>query len=218
MGQERELKLGLTEVEARRLEARLGPPDRVTRQRNHYFDTRDGALRRAHCGLRLRCEDEQRYLLTVKGPSRSIAGLVERFEAERESTPDEATAWLAHGIDLTQTRLALPPQLAALAGEMRCVRLGALENERRSWGLPGTALTLEIDRTHHADGTLDCELELEFDAIAGTDAAALAWVRRLLADARVPWRPQSRGKLQRFLERRDAGEPGAPDARGPSGR
>jgi inorganic triphosphatase YgiF len=216
MGEERELKLALTEAQARRLEARLGPPDRVTRQRNHYFDTPDGELRRTRCGLRLRSEDDRRYLLTLKGPSRAVAGLVERFEAERDATRDEADAWLAHGIDLARARLALPPQLAASAGAMHCVRLGALENERRSWRLPGGALEIEIDRTRHADGTLDCELELEFDATKGPDDTALAWVRRLLADAGVPWRPQTRGKLQRFLERRDANEPRDPGASGPS--
>jgi len=217
MGEERELKLALTEAQARRLETRLGPPDRVTRQRNHYFDTPDGALRRARCGLRLRGEDDRRYLLTLKGPSRTVAGLVERFEAERELTRAEADALLAGGVDLTQTRLALPPELAAHGGGMRCAQLGALENERRSWRLPASALVLEIDRTHHADGTLDCELELEFDAQAGPDAAALAWVRRLLVDASVPWRPQTRGKLQRFLERRDASDPSGPDGPGARG-
>jgi inorganic triphosphatase YgiF len=216
MGEERELKLALTEAQAQRLETRLGPPDRVTLQRNHYFDTPAGALRRARCGLRLRCEDDRRYLLTLKGPSRTVAGLVERFEAERELTRDEADALLAHGIDLAQARLALPPQLEAHGGGMRCVHLGALENERRSWRMPASALVIEIDRTRHADGTLECELELELDAQAGPDAAALARVRRLLADAAVPWRPQTRGKLRRFLERRDASDPQPPGARGTS--
>ncbi len=213
MGEERELKLALTETQARRLEQRLGPPDRVTRQLNHYFDTPDGALRRAQCGLRLRSEDDQRYLLTLKGPSRSDAGLVERFEAECELTRDEAGALLADGIDVARTRLALPQPLATHAGGMHCVQLGALENERRSWQLSAFGLVLEIDRTRHADGTLECELELEFDAPAGSEAAALAWVRRQLADAGVPWRPQTRSKLQRFLERRDAREPQPPGAR-----
>lgn len=63
---ETELKLLLPDEAAwERVRAALGP-GRVVRQVNHFFDRADGALRAARIGIRLRAEDEDRFL-TLKG-------------------------------------------------------------------------------------------------------------------------------------------------------
>lgn len=88
---ETELKLLLPDEAAyERVRAALGP-GRAVRQVNHFFDRADGALRAARIGVRLRAEDEARFL-TLKGdalpPRADQAGAGGR--ADGDGRPDEA--------------------------------------------------------------------------------------------------------------------------------
>ncbi len=96
---ETEFKLGIpSEAELEAIIAVLGnAPAHSVRQVNHFFDTTAGDLRARHCSLRLRQEDE-RFLLTAKGPSGADAAhdaLASRAEIEHEIAADEAAAILS---------------------------------------------------------------------------------------------------------------------------
>jgi uncharacterized protein YjbK len=209
MAVERELKLELREDEAARLGQLLGPPERVVLQRNHYLDTAGSALRGLGYGLRLRDEGPDGRTLALKGPGRAAGAITERSEIEARVPPAEAAAILAGRRTLADLPLDLPPVLRGAAGAaLLC--LGTLENERRVHRVrlttagagpagPPVDLEIELDRTRHPDGHVDHELEVEWpDAATPFPDAAL---RQLLERAGVPWRPQLRSKLARFLER-----------------
>lgn len=223
MAWEREIKLALTEEEARTLERWLGLPSAVRQQRNHYFDTPAGELRQRHYGLRLREEEGAGFTVTLKGPSRIQDGVTVRREDERAVAGEEARRWLAAGTTLREIGLPLREDLAGIRGDAQVRSLGMLANERRSFDVRaphvelgeaasvpagdraektprGVDFTLEIDRSLHADGAVEWELEVELsdEAAAAVRAGLQAW----LAHAGVPWRPQTRGKFRRFLEHR----------------
>lgn len=205
MAIERELKLALSEPEAERLAAALGPPQAILHQRNHYLDTAQGALRRLGYGLRLREEDGRRRL-TLKGPSPSAGGMTERLELEVTVTPAYADLLLAGERSLGELPLPVPDALAREAGAQRLLVLGMIENERRVFGLrlrerppdgPVEA-EVELDRTHYPDGSVMHELEVEWPH--PTAPFPEPTVRALLDRAGVTWRPQTKSKLARFLE------------------
>jgi hypothetical protein len=228
MSRERELKLALSLDEAARLEALLGPPRRVTLQRNHYLDTGERLLRRLGYALRLRSEEPlppgpetlRSHTLTLKGPTHRSGALADRLEEERTVAPAEAAAILERGIDLRALRLPLPADLEPFVPAARLFALGMLENERRDLaggdpaaGTPDEAraelqrlgqegaITLELDRTRFPDGTRECELEVEFAPQEARIARVVSLLQALFARAGVRWVPQERGKFARFLER-----------------
>lgn len=122
---ETELKLLLPDEAAwERVRAALGP-GRVVRQVNHFFDRADGALRAARIGVRLRAEDEDRFL-TLKGdalpsgPDRASGdgrsgrgpdeALSRRIELETGLPEETFDAAIRDGLDLG-------PWLARFRGE-----------------------------------------------------------------------------------------------------
>src|SRR6188508_1836780 len=80
---------------ADRLLGVLGPVASDVEQVNHVFDTSARGLHRARHSLRLR-EEAGRFILTAKGPSRSVSGSVSsRPEAESAVEPELARRLLA---------------------------------------------------------------------------------------------------------------------------
>jgi uncharacterized protein YjbK len=205
MAIERELKLALSEPDAARLAEVLGPPQAILHQRNHYLDTAQGTLRRLGHGLRLREEDGRRRL-TLKGPSHPAGAMTERLELEVAVTPADADLLLAGARSIGELPLPVPDALARETGPQRLRVLGMIENERRVFRLrlgerpPGepTEAEVELDRTHYPDGSVTHELEVEWPH--PTAPFPERAVRALLDRAGVPWRPQTKSKLARFLE------------------
>ena len=202
MGEERELKLELTEAEARRLQAACGPAERILIQRNTYLDTRDGCLRARHYGLRLRHErqgDREGYILTLKGPTRRSDAMVVRSEDEVALSATAATEILAEGLRPERAPLERLKELAEELGLAHIVSLGSMENERTVLVLRDVPVArLELDRSRYPDGSIAYELEVELPEAAEEIVAA---VRRALAAWGLPWRPQTQGKFSRFLAR-----------------
>ena len=206
MSIERELKLTLTEAEAALLAAAFGPPLHTFRQRNHYLDTPEGALRRRGYGLRLREEDGD-LRLTLKGPTRGTGGMTERLELEAAISRDEARDLLAGGRCLAELPLPIPDELRdpSTSGHLR--ELGMIENQRRviRLPLPGVPprqpieVDAELDRTRYPDGSIENELEIEWPHPETPFPEAA--VRELLSRHGIPWRPGTKSKLARFLER-----------------
>jgi uncharacterized protein YjbK len=222
---ERELKLAVPDTAAlervaRAAEARGARSSPAVLQENHLFDTPDLLLHARGLILRLRverCEGDERWTLTAKGPRRAPgehAGLGEphgdlhaRAEEEAAVPATVAGAVLAgraSALDALAAALdrpsALLDEIAGVGGAAGSVALlGAFTNERTRVGPldAGSArVALELDRTRLPDGTEACEVELELPADAVDAGRAL--LRELLDEAGVAGRPAG-PKSGRFL-------------------
>src|SRR5688572_15151150 len=115
--QEIELKrLLVGDGAADRLVAALGPVAADLTQTNHFFDTPDARLRKNRFSVRLRDEDG-RFVLTAKAPSRGVGGSVSaRTEAEAEVDGATAQQILAGTLDPAATlrQRAAAPAFAEL--------------------------------------------------------------------------------------------------------
>ena len=190
---------------AARRGARAGP---ARRQENHFFDARDGRLRRADHTLRLRAE-EGRFELCAKGPAEAggDAELHVRAEAEAEVDAGLARRVLAGEVsilDALERALARPSALLAriraVLGGAALEHAGSFENERTVVGplrADGAELALELDRTRFPGGRVDCEVELELPASAARAGRAL--LAELMAESGVLGRPAP-SKAARFFE------------------
>lgn len=203
-GSETEIKLQLeNEAAWQTICQLLGPPTSEVVQRNHFFDTPDGALGRQQLALRVRDEGTRAWI-TVKGPKRRIGDAVQRFEDE--AALDVATWRAVQRGEQRLEQLAVAP-LAALAGRVELTGLAPLvvfENLRRSypWQVAGRRLLLEVDRTRFADGAVDHEIEVELDDSddGALQTAVTGELRALLTRAGLPYRVQPRGKFARALQ------------------
>lgn len=177
-------------------------------QENHFFDARDGRLRRADLTLRLRAE-EGCFSLAAKGAAEGggDASLHVRAEDEVLVDADVAGRVLAGEVgiqDALEGALGGPSALLAhirgVLGNAAVVHAGAFTNERVIVGpldAGGTEVALELDRTRFPDGRVDCEVELELPAPAV--GAGRALLDELLSEAGVRGRPVS-SKAARFFE------------------
>jgi uncharacterized protein YjbK len=180
---------------AKFLDALGGRVERETRQVNHLFDTKDGALSRARLALRLRTEDGTAFL-TAKGPTRHVGrDTGSKLEAETQIDRRLARGILAGRADpLATLRRRLGAAYATLwrAFERACagrrVRpIGRFENCRRRVRatLPSRRrITVEIDHTRFPGGRVDHELEIELpDAAAASEVER--WVRANMREAGI---------------------------------
>ncbi|MEB3329091.1 MAG: class IV adenylate cyclase [Candidatus Sericytochromatia bacterium] len=83
-----EAKFALTSEEAARLRAKLGPPERTTRQRDVYLQTAGLPV-----ALRVR-EDGERAFVTLKAGFEKVAGIRVREEWEPAIRPEDVATWL----------------------------------------------------------------------------------------------------------------------------
>ena len=218
--QEIELKrLLVGDGAADRLVAALGPVAADVTQTNHFFDTSDGRLRQKRFSVRLRDEDG-RFILTAKAPSRGVAGSVtSRTEAEAEVEASMAQQILAGTLDPATTlrQRATDPAFAELWQGLEAARaeqplqhVGQFQNRRRVVAVvvpPALALRVEVDQTYFPDGRVDEEAEIEIpDAeLAGT---VEAWLEQRAIEAGIQTRGSS-SKLGRFYAALEAQRRGA---------
>lgn len=213
MSYEIEFKLALPDDEAAtRLEQRFQelaiPAQATLEQANHFFDTKTGELGRDLCVLRLRVENEERYVLTAKG-SAAISpceGATVQLESEAAiSAEASASILVGTACPLVTLREALGAdelltRLTDLCGDEPLIERGEFSNLRKTFGpwqlASGPALLLELDRTDFGVRT-DYELEVE----VGRDHAQVARtaLEQLLADTRLEWRVAT-SKARRFFE------------------
>jgi len=196
---EQELKCSISAAShrelTRHLRELLGDPQRLD-QRNHFYDTSRGDLRRAQRSLRLRLEN-QRLVLTCK-QRRAHAG--EHHVQEEWERELNAACWPAITArpQAILECLPLPPVVRSLIGERPLRELGRFRNLRLQWTIDGGHLAL--DHTHFDAQVTDYELEIEADPYHYQ-----AWVDRL-ARWRIAWHAQPRPKIARLLALADAGE------------
>lgn len=189
MAIERELKYQLDEARYERLKTCLGQLQATKHQVNHYLDTTERDVSRAHGALRLRQEDE-RLMLTYKRGISQRGSFFEIQELETEITQEQWNA-LASG----QIPAGESEPLDRLRHDFPHVRelvsLGQVRNLRLCFPLP-SGDTAELDRTEFPGGGVDYELEVETE-----DPAA---VERHLESLGVPLTPQTKTKFRRFLD------------------
>lgn len=217
MSHEIEFKLRLPDAEAvARLEARFAELGLVAQepaqQVNHFFDTAGRNLGLGECVLRLRVENEARYLLTAKGSveDSDCAGAKVQLESEAEISSTSAKQLLAgSACPLAKLRSALAPKTPALLTRLETLAAGeALEhagefsNLRTAYGpwslAESTAVSLELDRTQFT-GRTDFELEVEVEREQAPRTRAA--LETLLAEANIEWQVSS-SKARRFFELR----------------
>jgi inorganic triphosphatase YgiF len=197
---ENELKLELPDAAAlARLRVHLGPPDWAILQRNLYFDCADGRWTRARWALRLRLSTSRAWL-TIKGDAKSEAGWTQRPELECELPLDQANA-AARDLERLRklaTRLAAGRIDARLLAEPLVPR-GELTTLRMCYRRAEGRAELALDRTQYPGGVDVHELELECRDPRAARAEE-AWLRALLAELSIEWKPSALSKLARLLQ------------------
>jgi hypothetical protein len=207
--QEIELKrLLVGEGAADRLVATLGPVTADVTQTNHFFDTSDGRLRQQRFSVRLR-EEDGRFILTAKAPSRGVGGSVSaRTEAEAEVETPAAQQILEGTLDPAATlrQRATDPAFSELWQGLEAARagqplhrVGQFQNRRRIVAVvlpPALALRVEVDQTQFPDGRVDEEAEIEIPD-AELASTVEAWLEQRAIEAGIETRGSS-SKLGRF--------------------
>ncbi len=218
---ETEIKVLLTEDEAERLRARLGPPVRTLRQVSHFFDTPQDHLAGQKLSLRVREESslstdgdaDEELTLTVKGAGMRAGALFVRPETEAQFDREVWDRVREGGLNLAAVDAPPMHRLREIFGklgqdieELELAPLGFIENTREVYELragppqdaPGGHIDLELllDHTTYPGGKADYEMESELpQSMAGQGARAL---RSLFEELGVEWRPSDVGKYVRF--------------------
>jgi triphosphatase len=180
MAHEIELKFDLGPGDVERLRAcpsLAAEPFKVAAYETRYFDTRDGALRRAGYSLRVR-RSNGRFIQTVKRKRSPAAGLFVRKEWD----------CAVKGFAVDRAALLATP-LKRLLGEARLVATARTRFTRTAWLIArgGSRIELVLDEGKVTAGKAEtplCELELEL--IEGKAAALFALAAEI--GAAVPLR------------------------------
>ena len=195
---ERELKIRLADENAwADFCASLGVPDRVIRQVNTYFDTRDRRLCvAAERMVRVR-ETSDSLVITVKDRANVADSLL--LSSRERTTPVSKAQWRSvHRGHCALTELPIPlcQDLYREVGQ-HLFPLGSMVNNRRVYTL-SEGYIVEVDRTELPAGRVDFEVEIELRQDDHTTDAALRCLY-----AAVPTfagQPDPTTKYARFLE------------------
>ncbi|NJN66042.1 MAG: CYTH domain-containing protein [Chloroflexaceae bacterium] len=172
----------------------LRPAPQHEEQRNTYYDTPDGCLRRARYGLRTR-EVQGRVIVTLKGPGQVQGGVHERAEWEAEVADPDPSAWPDGEVRCRVRALVTPdvplvPFLTIHTHRHHIVVLSASHQEVAE-------VSLDESRIEAGGATDDfCELEIELRP-AGTRRDLEALVAAL--GEHMVLMPEPRSKLERGL-------------------
>lgn len=171
----------------------LGPVE-LRQQSDTYFDTRDGALRAAGFGLRIR-EIENgagESLVTLKGPNTGADGVHSRIELECTIPKGAAIG------DVQDA--AILEKLLPLASLDQLEPVARIETERSVWQL-ASAGELSLDRTKVVDRKgkqIASFSEIEFEHGADTTPSTVESIRAAIEQI-CAVRPSLQNKLERAL-------------------
>ncbi|WP_163972044.1 CYTH domain-containing protein [Oceanobacillus halotolerans] len=145
-----EYKNLLSKGEFQLIKTHFSFPQQGTSQTNYYFETKDFALKKHGCALRIRKKGDL-YTLTLKEPH--AEGLLETHDIISE---DIATKWL-HGMIIPQPNTSKQLASKDITGD-DLVYFGNLTTTRRELSYQDALLVLDYNTYH--DKT-DYELEVE---------------------------------------------------------
>lgn len=194
-----ELKLEFDPADGGRIEAHpafaASPPENQALI-SIYYDTGDGALRRAGVYLRVR-DNGTRYVQTIKA-AKSDAELLERYEWEREVPGREPDLDAAEGT-------ALAPLLTPEVREsLRPLFVSRIRRTIHRLEQDGSEIEIAIDEGEIVSSTRQCAVsEVELELKRG-ETAALFRLARILAET-LPLRLAVKTKAERGFELLEGG-------------
>ena len=194
-----ELKLEFDPADVGRIEAHpalaASPPEKQALI-SIYYDTGDGALRRAGVYLRVR-DNGTRYVQTIKA-AKSDAELLERYEWEREVPGREPDLDAAEGT-------ALAPLLTPEVREsLRPLFVSRIRRKIHRLEQDGSEIEMAIDEGEIVSSARQCAVsEVELELKRG-EPAALFRLARILAET-LPLRLAVKTKAERGFELLEGG-------------
>jgi hypothetical protein len=111
--------------------------------------------------------------------------------------PEYETSVEAGDVDPLAVARGLLDDPAALP-DVAVAEIGRMQNQRESYRLAGTDLTVELDHTRWPDGSASDELELEIDEASRAEEAA-GILREYFGELGIAWRVGRVSKLARLL-------------------
>lgn len=194
---EKELKFALATAEDyEKLRCLLPNLQKITQQRNFYFDTPSRRLADHRIMLRVR-EEEGEVSMCLKRNARIAEGY---FTAEEITIPLDRTTWekVQEGVISLHELPSLPAgnELTTLRQSEPLHILGSIETERcYFWHEKG--FCIELDRIRMSDGAEEYEVEVETETPEAVRSILLA----LFASQDICWEEQKLTKYERFLQR-----------------
>src|SRR5699024_5178210 len=157
--------------------------DQPINQVNHYFETKDEQLKKAHCALRIR-EINGHYTLTLKQPLKE--GLLETNET---LSHDQAQAWLKGQAEPTEEVTAVLKDLGIKLEALQY--FGQLKTIR--YIFKTETLEYVIDHSFYLDQE-DYELEIEAETYQAGEKAFDDLIEKFNLTKEVPI-----SKIERFM-------------------
>lgn len=179
----------------------LCPIDDEIHHTNAFFDTEDRRLARGGWALRARAESH-RGLLTVKSIPTEAGMAIMRREIEEEIPRSLALDILALQHDIMKVEVAPIQFLRKEFPKVSPAKLIQFDNVRqfKKYPIGDREYTLEIDKTSFSDGSVDYELEVEFEDMTQREKIEGA-LEKLLKSLGIAFARQSESKFHRALKR-----------------
>jgi uncharacterized protein YjbK len=179
----------------------LCPLDDEIHHTNGFFDTEDRRIARGGWALRVRAESH-RGLLTIKSIPTEEGMAVMRREIEAEIPRGMALDILSLRHDIMSVDV---PPIQFLREEFPKVspaKLIQFENIRqfKRYRIGDHEYMLEIDKTSFSDGSVDYELEVEFDDMDQREKIENG-LQKLLVSLGIPFERQPESKFHRALKK-----------------
>ena len=176
------------------LHQEFGPAFHIE-QRNRFFDTADGELRKKHMSVRLR-QNNQQLVLTLKQKVDQQAGLHQQWEWEQPlnmcnwwHVSNQAQLW-----PYIAQAMPWPEHLQPILNPLKLFCFGGFDNCRLEWRRDHEHIAL--DQTTFSSDKVDYELEVEQH---GKTVDVQAWQQRALQIG-IELVPQPQTKLERFAQ------------------
>jgi uncharacterized protein YjbK len=178
-----EYKNLLTKEEYDQLLKKLPFPSAAKKQVNYYFETKDFALAKQHCALRIR-EKNDNYTLTLKEPHEE--GLLETHD---QMSKQEAESWI-QGTLIPKPNIARQLEHKGISIK-DLTFFGELVTERRETEYENVLIVLDYSTYNHTE---DYEFELEAPAVS----IGKKKFHSILKQFNIPER-NTPNKIQRFF-------------------
>ena len=192
---EKELKIIIhTEKDFQKLLKKLPDYQKTVFQTNYYWDTKDFQFLKNSINIRIRFEDSNNPVITVKHGNTINNGYFIADEYESEYTGLEKKFEIGEKLDLQSLSSKLSEKINEVSDSSSLICLGSLKTIRRLYKL--NCYKIELDHVFFPEGNEDYELEVETNDIDNLRPLIKALFKKLS----VIYSNQSQTKYQRFLK------------------